>query len=114
MVADGTRDEESGYSLMLATASYDHTVKLWNATTGECIRTFNMHTEPVYSVAFSPDGKHVASGSFDKRVRVWEIATGLLEKTYRGEGGVFEVCWNQEGTKIAACFSNNTIAVLDF
>ena len=100
--------------LMLATASYDHTVKLWNATTGECIRTFNMHTEPVYSVAFSPDGKHIASGSFDKRVRVWEIATGLLEKTYRGDGGVFEVCWNQEGSKIAACFSNNTIAVLDF
>jgi transducin (beta)-like 1 len=68
----------------------------------------------VYSVAFSPDGKHVASGSFDKRIRVWEIATGLLEKTYRGEGGVFEVCFSADGSKIAACFSNNTIAVLDF
>ena len=30
-------------------------------------------------------------GKFHKRVRVWEIATGLLEKTYRGDGGVFEV-----------------------
>jgi transducin (beta)-like 1 len=100
--------------LMLATASYDHTVKLWDAKTGQCIRTLKMHTEPVYSVAFSPDGKHVASGSFDKRIRVWEIATGLLEKTYRGEGGVFEVCFSADGSKIAACFSNNTIAVLDF
>ena len=88
MVADGTRDEESGYSFDVGDGVDDHTVKLWNATTGECIRTFNMHTEPVYSVAFSPDGKHVASGSFDKRVRVWEIATGLLEKDVpRGEGG---------------------------
>ena len=47
-----------------------------------------MHTEPVYSVAFSPDGKHVASGSFDKRVRVWEIAIGLLEKTHEAKAGL--------------------------
>ena len=54
-------------------------------------------------------------GKLSINVRVWEIATGLLEKTYRGWLRVSsEVCWNQEGTKIAACFSNNTIAVLDF
>lgn len=38
---------------------------------GVCIHTLTKHREPVYSVAFSPDGKHLASGSFDKCVHIW-------------------------------------------
>ena len=38
---------------------------------------------------------------------------GSLIKTYRGQGGIFEVCWNAAGTKVAACFSDNTVSVID-
>ena len=38
---------------------------------------------------------------------------GALIKTYRGQGGIFEVCWNGAGTKVAACFSDNTVSVMD-
>jgi len=57
--------------LTLATASYDATIKLWDVEEGKCMHTLRAHSDPVYSVAFSPDGKYVASGSFDKRLHVW-------------------------------------------
>jgi transducin (beta)-like 1 len=68
----------------------------------------------VYSVAFSPDGQYLASGSFDKRLHVWRVKDGKRVKTHKGEGGIFEVCWNASGDKIAACYSNNTVNVVDF
>lgn len=70
--------------------------------------------QPVYSVAFSPDGEYLASGSLDQCLHIWSVKEGRILKTYRGTGGIFEVCWNKEGSKIAACFSNNTVCVMDF
>ena len=61
-------------NLILASASFDSTVRLWDVERGECLHTLNRHTEPVYSVAFSPDGKYLATGSFDKCVNIWNIA----------------------------------------
>jgi WD40 repeat protein len=45
---------------------------------GECLHTLSRHTEPVYSVAFSPDGKYLATGSFDKCVNIWNIAVVFI------------------------------------
>ena len=41
---------------MLVTASFDHTIRLWDTDTGACVNTLTAHTQPVYSVAFSPNG----------------------------------------------------------
>ena len=76
-----------------------------------------MHTlgrahRPGVLVAFSPDGRHGGFGSFDKRLHVWRVADGKRVKTHKGEGGIFEVCWNVDGTKIAACYSNNAVNVI--
>lgn len=57
--------------IFLYSASFDSTVRLWDVERGQCIHTLTKHTEPVYSVAFSPDGKFLASGSFDKCVHIW-------------------------------------------
>ena len=61
--ADGTK---------VASGSNDNTVKLWDVTSGECLRTLEGHSSTVFSVSFSPDGTKVASGSDDKTIKIWE------------------------------------------
>jgi len=100
--------------LYLASASFDATVKLWDVKEGACVYNLVKHTEPVYSVAFSPNGEFIASGSFDKLLHIWSAKDGSLVRTFRGSSGIFEVCWNKDGNKVAACYSNNTVCVLDF
>lgn len=99
--------------LILASASFDSTVRLWDVEQGTCIHTLTKHQEPVYSVAFSPDGKFLASGSFDKCVHIWNVQTGSLVHSYRGTGGIFEVCWNYRGDKVGASASDGSVFVLD-
>ena len=64
--------------------------RLWDAETGQCIFALTQHTQPVYSVAFSPNGQLLASGSFDKSLHVWSVRDGSLVRTYMGKGGIFE------------------------
>lgn len=100
-------------NLILASASFDSTVRLWDVERGACIHTLTKHTEPVYSVAFSPDGKFLASGSFDKCVHIWSTQSGQLVHSYKGTGGIFEVCWNSRGDKVGASASDGSVFVLD-
>jgi WD40 repeat protein len=55
-------------------------VKLWDTTTGEEIKTLSGHTNWVYAVSFSPDGKLLASGSFDNTVKLWRWDKDYLVK----------------------------------
>ncbi|KAB8332786.1 hypothetical protein SD80_019270 [Scytonema tolypothrichoides VB-61278] len=56
----------------MASSGDDKTVRLWNLN-GQLLKTLNGDSSYVKSVAFSPDGKTLASGSFDKTVRLWNL-----------------------------------------
>jgi transducin (beta)-like 1 len=99
---------------LLATASFDGSIRLWNIYDGTCYRYFNQHRDSVYSVAFSPSGDYMASGSLAGQMYIWNIEENRHVKSYRGKGDIFEVAWNVEETRVAACFSSNMVAVIDF
>jgi roadblock/LC7 domain-containing protein len=69
---------------LVASASGDATVRVWEAAIGSCRSVLEGHTEAVRAAAFSPDGQLVASASDDETVRVWEAATGSCRSVLEG------------------------------
>src|SRR5690606_11856471 len=69
---------------LIASGSWDKTVRVWDVVTGTSTATFEGHSNVVISVTFSPDGKLIASGSHDKTVRVWDAVTGTSIATFKG------------------------------
>ena len=59
-------------------------MKLWDVRSGELVRTLSGHTDSVFSVAFSPDGTRLASGSEDQTVKLWDVRSGELVRTLSG------------------------------
>ncbi len=85
-----------------STGSEDKLVKLWDVETEKCLKTIDGHTEQVRSVAFSPDGKILASGSNDKMVKLWDVDTGKCLRSLSGHSDpVFSVAFSADGKTIA-------------
>ena len=68
-------------SARLASASYDETVKIWDANSGKCLQTLEGHSNWVKSVAFSPDSARLASASSDETVKIWDASSGKCLQT---------------------------------
>ncbi|ORY56759.1 WD40 repeat-like protein [Neocallimastix californiae] len=66
----------AGSGNVLVSGSYDHTVRIWNISTGENTFILRGHREKVYSIGYSPELQKAASGSMDFNVRVWSTTTG--------------------------------------
>ena len=98
-------------------ASFDSTVRLWDAATGECTATLNRHSAMVNTVAFSPDAQLLASGSSDRTVLVWAVRDGSLVRSYTAPAGVFDVSWGSTvpdaPAQLAVCTANAVVSVLD-
>ncbi|HEY7424552.1 MAG TPA: WD40 repeat domain-containing protein, partial [Gemmataceae bacterium] len=60
---------------ILASASEDKMIKLWDVAKGTETATLKGHTDSVRSIAFSPDGKMLASGGMDRTLRLWDVAS---------------------------------------
>ena len=95
---------------MLASGSYDDTVRLRDAVTGEEKYTITGHTRNVNSVVFSPDGRTLASGSDGDMVRLWAVITGEEKHTITGyTGGVNSVAFSPDGQTLASGSVDQTI-----
>jgi len=88
-------------------------IKLWDVASGSLVRTLSGHTWWVLSVAFSPDGRLLASGSWDGwdgTIKLWEVATGREVRTLSGhERGVRSVAFSPDGRLLASGSEDDTI-----
>ncbi|EKM60103.1 uncharacterized protein PHACADRAFT_206301 [Phanerochaete carnosa HHB-10118-sp] len=97
--------QDSRYLLVpnLSAAGDDHSACLWDIATGKPIRKFVGHTDRVRSVAFSLDGRRIATGSDDTTVVIWDAATGESLATCRGHRDpVFSVAFSPSGERVAS------------
>ncbi|XP_022125770.2 F-box-like/WD repeat-containing protein TBL1XR1 isoform X2 [Pieris rapae] len=109
----GPGTQNPNMNVILASGSFDSTVRIWDVERAACVHTMTKHIEPVYGIAFSPDAKFLASGSFDKCIHIWSTQTGSLIHSYKGTAGIFGVCWDSRGNKIGACAVDGSVYVLD-
>ena len=111
----------------LASGSDDNTIRLWNVNTGETERILTGHAgefegvdnghssvEGVKSVAFSPDGKTLASGGGDNVIHLWDIGTGKRKMTLVGHTHwVFSLAFSPDGKTLASGSVDSDIRLWD-
>ncbi|MDI1480468.1 WD40 repeat domain-containing protein [Polyangium sp. y55x31] len=101
---------------LLASGSHDHTVRLWNVTSGLEERILRGHTGLVETVAFSPDGKLLASGSQDTSAMLWDVETGKPRQTFqdpkaRRSEMVEDVVFSSDGKLLAVGGLSNSLRI---
>eukprot|EP01125_Pyxidicula_operculata_P021659 TRINITY_DN848_c0_g1_i1.p1 TRINITY_DN848_c0_g1~~TRINITY_DN848_c0_g1_i1.p1 ORF type:complete len:295 (+),score=41.19 TRINITY_DN848_c0_g1_i1:359-1243(+) len=98
---------------MVATASDDTNVNLWDTRTNHITKTFKGHTNYVMSVNFHPSGNLIASGSFDNTAIIWDVNTGTVKHRIEAHETVVSVHFNPEGTNLVTAGFDGLVKVWD-
>ena len=99
---------------LLASASHDGTVKIWDAVGGHETHTLTGHLQPVASVAFSSDNNRLASTGHDMTVKVWDVRNGEELLTLKGHTDfVICVAFSPDGQRLASASHDQSVKVWD-
>jgi WD40 repeat protein len=98
----------------IATASEDHTARLWDADTGKPLGEPMKHDGGVRAVTFSPDGTKIATASEDHIARLWDAATGKsLGEPMKHDKSVNAVAFSPDGMRVATASDDKTARLWD-
>ena len=86
-----TDSVDRGSQSLIASGGINCSVSLWDASTGERLKTLQGYISSIWSIAFSPDGYTLCSGGGDRSIKLWDISTGKCYKTLSGHKGF--VCY---------------------
>ena len=105
-------------SKRIVSGSFDKTLKVWDAQTGQETLTLRRHSDAVHSVSFSPDGKRIVSGSgaLNKpgEIKVWDAQTGKETLTVKGHSDVVvRVSFSPDGKRVVSSSTDATLKVWD-
>uniref|UniRef100_A0A1A8EQT8 Notchless protein homolog 1 n=1 Tax=Nothobranchius korthausae TaxID=1143690 RepID=A0A1A8EQT8_9TELE len=88
---------------LLASASFDKSIKIWDGRTGKYLTSLRGHVGSVYQVAWSADSRLLVSGSSDSTLKVWDVKTGKLNMDLPGHADeVYAVDWSPDGQRVAS------------
>ncbi len=77
---------------LVATASDDESVRLWDIATGKALRILLGHQNKVFGIRFSADGRHLITASQDRTLRIWDPASGVTLRVLQGHtAGITDV-----------------------
>ncbi|KAF7508890.1 hypothetical protein GJ744_008599 [Endocarpon pusillum] len=96
-------------SSLLASASGDQTVRLWNPATGQEVQKLEGHTSTVYTIAFSHNNSLLASASSDQTVRLWNPATGQEVQKLVHNDRVIAVAFSHDSSLLASASDDQTV-----
>ncbi len=96
----------------VVSASWDKTLKVWNAHTGQELLTLIGHTDRVNGCAYSPDGKRIVSASIDHTLKVWDSQSGQELFSLLGHTDKVTSCaYSPDGQQIVSTSDDDTIRV---
>jgi WD40 repeat protein len=87
-------------SQLLASATYDNIVRLWDTKTGVSRGTFEDDSHWIEAVAFSSDGLLLASASYDKTVRLWDIVTKEVIQKLNTDAVIRNLSFTSDGSNL--------------
>ena len=78
----------------------DGTAKLWDVASGKELRTIGGLQNAVSDVAFSQDGKYLATASWDRTARIWDVRSGAEQMSFKTETSVNGVVFSRDGKRL--------------